>query len=522
MGNFSRDTFDKLKHYVGVRLQQGVPIVDADWNEMEEIRKYELQAFLKWFVGNGVPYGNDGFRISAVVAANDFAIAGGDGTADGAGRCLVDGMDVMNESTLNYTAQTLYGDNALATEWVVPPLPPLSTPTSDRTDTVYLDVWEREVDSTEDPNLINVAIGIETAVRRKREWVVRVAEDASVPPQPDDADYQVNHSYYGLAIITRRPDDPTILSTDITDIRRTDLTLANMKVPIFIQRGTTVIDSQKFADLLERLRRIYRDRLEQAFLFVEDAPSQNDRDVVYFAIQYITQICTTGALQAKTHNLNNADAIRILATLHDAQQDFLAELEQHGNPDDPEKDALITQYRSRLSRIDDLLRPHQPLNQIEKTLPLQIQSQVFWDVYLRQQEINLWFAITSNLEAARFLSSERSSLIQRAVQQIIQENPNLTQPGGTLYQQRRVAACLRDLEYWLSPVIEACEQNSTQPLDSTLNGAKELLSSLGQPISLYIRCLQIWKEFTGQSPNLSDEAKSIAAAFFDYAINGLS
>jgi hypothetical protein len=37
MGNFSRDTFDKLKHYVGVRLQQGVPIVDADWNELEDI-----------------------------------------------------------------------------------------------------------------------------------------------------------------------------------------------------------------------------------------------------------------------------------------------------------------------------------------------------------------------------------------------------------------------------------------------------------------------------------------------------
>ena len=66
MGNFSRETFDKLKHYVGVRLQKGVLIVDADWNEQEDIRRYELQAFLKWFVGNGVPKGNDGFRILPV------------------------------------------------------------------------------------------------------------------------------------------------------------------------------------------------------------------------------------------------------------------------------------------------------------------------------------------------------------------------------------------------------------------------------------------------------------------------
>jgi hypothetical protein len=27
MGNFSRDSLDQLKHYVGVRQQQGVPLV---------------------------------------------------------------------------------------------------------------------------------------------------------------------------------------------------------------------------------------------------------------------------------------------------------------------------------------------------------------------------------------------------------------------------------------------------------------------------------------------------------------
>lgn len=214
MGNFSRDTFDKLKHYVGVRLQQGVPIVDADWNEMEDIRKYELQAFLKWFVGNGVPYDNDGFKITAVAATNDFAIEGGDGSADGAGRCLVDGWDVMNESTLNYTAQTLYDNATLAADWGVDPLPPLSTPSSDRTDTVYLDVWEREVDSTEDPNLINAAIGIETAVRRRREWVVRVAVNATDPPAPS-----AGHSHYALAYLNRTAGNANITTAMIIDQR---------------------------------------------------------------------------------------------------------------------------------------------------------------------------------------------------------------------------------------------------------------------------------------------------------------
>ena len=40
MGNFSRDTFDPNKNYVGVRLQQGVPLVDADWNELNDIIRH--------------------------------------------------------------------------------------------------------------------------------------------------------------------------------------------------------------------------------------------------------------------------------------------------------------------------------------------------------------------------------------------------------------------------------------------------------------------------------------------------
>jgi hypothetical protein len=337
MGNFTRDTFDRLKHYVGVRLQQGVPIIDADWNEQEDIRKYELRSFLKWFVGSGVPKGGDGFRIypidgggagtivltsnrtepgfsaivvntadstaadalgfgpgndsasrtgssparltgdraepftlgegmtfvvstdglpeqtvtfqaddfvnigeataDEVVAAigsamdnltlsvgegNDFRIRGGDGTPDGAGRCLVDGWEVVNERDLTYSAQPLYDNSDLAEMWGVEPLEPIPDPTTHRTDTVYLDVWEREVDSEEDfDHLVNPAIGIETCVRLKREWVVRVAVDQSSPPDsPPDG-----HVYYPLARLTRTANEPRILPEQIADMRRTGLSL---------------------------------------------------------------------------------------------------------------------------------------------------------------------------------------------------------------------------------------------------------------------------------------------------------
>jgi len=222
MGNFSRNTFDKLKHYVGVRLQQGVPIVDADWNELEDIRKYELQAFLKWFVGSGIPQGNDGFHILPAVGDNDFVI--------GAGRCLVEGWDVINESNLNYTEQRLFNEAGLDEAWDVAPLPALTTPAGARTDTVYLDVWEREVNAAEDfDHLVNPAIGIETCVRLKREWVVRVAEGAPPPAPPS------GHVFYSLAVLSRTG-QAVIPVEAITDQRLTGLAVGSQ---LDIQQITT-------------------------------------------------------------------------------------------------------------------------------------------------------------------------------------------------------------------------------------------------------------------------------------------
>jgi len=241
MGNFSRDTFDRLKHYVGVRLQQGVPLVDADWNEQEDIRKDELRSFLRWFIGDGVPLYNDGFCIipaisggaprvlPVTIADNDFAIRGGEGTTEGVGRCLVDGWDVINENQINYTEQWLYNSSSRAAAWGVDPLLPLTKPALDRTDTVHLDVWEREVNATTnpptgDPTLINQAIGIETCVRLKREWVVRVAEGSSVAPKPDPSKpTQKGHLYYPLATLKRAAKDPKV--RNFQDLRRTGLAI---------------------------------------------------------------------------------------------------------------------------------------------------------------------------------------------------------------------------------------------------------------------------------------------------------
>src|SRR5207247_4350933 len=111
------------------------PIVDADWNELDDIRKFEIRAYLKWFVGDGVPDGNDGFRIDGTGLTNDVSIRRGTNAAPAgtlnidvglryAGRCIVDGLDVILTADLQFSAQSLHfsqaGSAALATKLGVP------------------------------------------------------------------------------------------------------------------------------------------------------------------------------------------------------------------------------------------------------------------------------------------------------------------------------------------------------------------------------------------------------------------
>lgn len=247
MAIITPDRFDPLKAYCNVRLQQGVPLVDADVNELDDIRKFEVRAFLKWFVGDGVPEGNDGFRIapftpqgSTTPASDDFTIAAGvpqapDGTSKidtglgHVGRCIVDGLDVIIQSDTSFKAQPLHPSNEGApqtAEKLGGPVISLADLTASGPVTllVYLDVWERVVKPAEEPTLILSELNTESCARIKREWVVRTVMGTSVPASSN------GHSYYGLAIIERRANQDgnplPILQTDITDLRERGLMIA--------------------------------------------------------------------------------------------------------------------------------------------------------------------------------------------------------------------------------------------------------------------------------------------------------
>ncbi|MGV8174348.1 MAG: hypothetical protein ACP5OU_01450 [Methanothrix sp.] len=187
-GNFSdggKDTFDESKDYIGIRLQQGVPLLDRDWNELEDIRRHQEWVLRAKYLGDGTP--DNGFAISLISGkVDDFNISNG--------RCLVDGFEAVNRADTTYLNQ---GSVA-----------PLTIPTGKRTDSVYIDLWISEIHGT--PDLKNGQdVKIETCARHKIEWKVRVNE-ASKKLVP-----LLFHNYYIIASIER--DGATI--TSLKDLR---------------------------------------------------------------------------------------------------------------------------------------------------------------------------------------------------------------------------------------------------------------------------------------------------------------
>ncbi|WP_414583861.1 DUF6519 domain-containing protein [Scytonema sp. PCC 10023] len=217
MGNFSRNTFDPAKGYVGVRLQQGVPLVDADWNELNDVTRHELYTALSQLFPDGVA-GREGLEgLSFFVfpgqgipeqptADNDFYVLPGRAIVGGrpfyfppltGGGGLEAIFLYIIQNSIRYSAQP-WTDPTRAAEDGVDVIPPLTTPVANRTDLVYVDLWDREVDSTEDPNLVNTVIGVETCVRLKRQVTIRVAEGTTTLPAAPSG-----HVFMAVALLNR-------------------------------------------------------------------------------------------------------------------------------------------------------------------------------------------------------------------------------------------------------------------------------------------------------------------------------
>ena len=104
--------------------------------------------------------------------------------------------------------------------------------------TSHLDVWEREVGSIEDANLINPAIGVETCVRLKREVAVRVTEGATTLPNAP-----AGHVFLPLARLRRPPNQAEITAQHIEDMRLFFHSPQGTRVVSFVPAFLPITDS---------------------------------------------------------------------------------------------------------------------------------------------------------------------------------------------------------------------------------------------------------------------------------------
>lgn len=156
-GDFTRNSFDKNKHYSQVLMQQGRVQLDADWNEQSSILQHQFRSFVRDLVGPAWAV-QDGFAVSVAEdtpnTKNDLLIA--------PGRFYVDGIVCDNDGDLRYSEQPGYVE--AANKW---------NPKSGYL--VYLDVWEQLVTYMEDPAIREVALGgPDTTVRVQVRWQVRM------------------------------------------------------------------------------------------------------------------------------------------------------------------------------------------------------------------------------------------------------------------------------------------------------------------------------------------------------------
>ncbi|WP_146348149.1 DUF6519 domain-containing protein [Phaeobacter marinintestinus] len=194
-GDYSKDSFEALRDFAGVFLQQGRPVLDSDWNEMVKLLERRIRAGTVDTIGRAVV---------PLETENGFHIRHGtDGLEIGLGRIYLHGMLVENHGPADFAASGEAGldapvfdrgtgdeitDPLGVFDEMVSPLEgylayeaqpywptPETLPEDGGPYLAYLVGWQREVTPVKDPSLLDPALGgVDSATRWQTVWQVRL------------------------------------------------------------------------------------------------------------------------------------------------------------------------------------------------------------------------------------------------------------------------------------------------------------------------------------------------------------
>jgi hypothetical protein len=178
--DLSRQTFDPKKRYSGVLMQQGRVLLDAEWNEQQEIHQRRAESGAEDVIGpSGSPIDEDGKATGFEITAQDGKLYIGEG------HIYVDGVLCVNDSEdpIPYDGQPNPPNPDDLTGWMDSEStePENGDP---KLGLVYLDVWERHITHLDNDRIREVALGgPDTTTRKQSVWQVKVME---IAPEQDD------------------------------------------------------------------------------------------------------------------------------------------------------------------------------------------------------------------------------------------------------------------------------------------------------------------------------------------------
>ncbi|MBD2014961.1 phycocyanin subunit beta [Microcoleus sp. FACHB-53] len=135
------------------------------------------------------------------------------------------------------------------------------------------------------------------------------------------------------------------------------------------------------------------------------------------------------------------------------------------------------------------------------------------------------------IDTVNRITGNASSIVANAARSLFAEQPQLIAPGGNAYTNRRMAACLRDMEIILRYVTYATFAGDASVLDDRcLNGLRETYLALGVPGASVAAGVQKMKDAaiaiandrTGITQGDCSALMSEVASYFDRAAAAVS
>jgi phycobilisome core component len=132
------------------------------------------------------------------------------------------------------------------------------------------------------------------------------------------------------------------------------------------------------------------------------------------------------------------------------------------------------------------------------------------------------------LAAVELINREATTIVREASQRLWLENPELILAGGNAYTTRRLAACLRDMDYFLRYASYALIADDLTILDErVLNGLDDTYKSLGVPTGPTVRSIALLADVILQKLAEDGVADPVAAAAvvrppFEHLCRGLA